>query len=432
MRLVHTLVPLGFTACLAALGQGGCASTPPCERNSDCSKGYCLDGECRQACVDTALDCPKGYACNLLSQCEPEGMSAAAGSGAGGAMAGVGAGGSSNGATATSTATSGGGSAGLLDRCNGPSECTAGLSCQPMTVGGVSRCTRPCAVDGDCMTGTRCIDRSGKFCLADDVGRACAAPSACNFGCLTGPKYCTAACSTGADCPAGFGCQAVGSPPTKVCVKAAAYCDQGDTGACLVPAACDLSPTQIIGGCTLACTSPADCPQRATPLSPWTCDGVCQRPADVVGSLPGGAKAEYFCDASSKPVALCNDAQHIDFDAFVVPPPPSVNCNSSQSTPGVSGDSCVDSCRYRGGCSHGFACVAVGSVGAERIGLCLPQGAGEVGSACTKARDCVFGYCTAKNVCSRDCTEDGVCPGGLACVAVPGPSVEGKAFRRCE
>jgi len=226
---------------------------------------------------------------------------------------------------------------------------------------------------------------------------------------------------------------AVGNPPTKVCVRASNYCDSGNTANCIVPAACDLSPAQIIGGCTLACTSSADCPQRAAPLANWTCNGTCQRPPDVVGSLPGGySPVEYFCDASLNPVALCNDAQHIDFDKFIVPSPPPVNCNSNTTTPGSAGDACVDSCRYQGGCPFGFACVGLGNVASERIGLCLPVGAAEPGSPCTRDRDCAFGYCSAKNLCSRDCTVDGACPGGLTCVAVPGPTIEGQTFRRCE
>ena len=412
-----------------AVWEAGCAGTPPCARNSDCSEGYCLAGECRQNCIDALLDCPSGYVCNVLSQCESGDASSASVTTGSGTM------GSSVSSTGSSvgSAASGGNSSGLLDICSGPNDCGSPLSCQVMSVGGVSRCTRTCVGDADCMTGTRCFDRGGKYCLADDVGRACVAPSSCNFGCLTGPQTCTAACGSGADCPGGYGCQAVGSPPVKVCVKAAAYCAPGESSACVVASACDVSPNLILGGCTLACSSAADCPQRAVPLAPWTCDGLCRRPAGIVGSLPGGySPVEYHCDANLQPVALCNDGQHLDFDQFTVPNPPAVNCNSDQTTQGVVGDACVDSCRYNGGCSHGFACVGVGSVGAERIGLCFPIGSGEPGTPCSKSRDCAFGYCTAKNVCSRDCTADAVCPTGTACVLGGGPNIEGMPFRRCE
>lgn len=418
---------------LAALIPTGCAGTPPCERNSDCSEGYCFEGECRKNCVDSKLDCPKGTFCNVLAQCEPE----PTGSGVGGSSvdaavnASVGPGAGST--VASGASTSGGGGSMLLERCTMPGECGGGLACLPMTVGGASRCTRSCGGDLDCPTGTRCIDRGGKFCFGDDVGRYCTSPANCNFGCLTGPKYCTAGCTDGADCPVGYGCQAVGNPPTRVCVRAEAYCSAGDTGDCLVPSACDESPSLVIGGCTLACSSAADCPRRAAPLAPWSCDGLCRRPFGVFGSLPGGySPVEYHCDGNGQPVALCNDGQHLDFDAFTVPPAPSVNCGSNSTTAGVAGDACVNSCRYQGGCSHGFACVGLGAVGSERIGLCMPVGQGEPGSACTRSRDCAFGYCTAMNLCSRDCTEDGICTAGTSCVAVAGPTIEGKIFKRCE
>jgi hypothetical protein len=56
-----------------------------------------------------------------------------------------------------------------------------------------------------------------------------------------------------------------------------------------------------------------------------------------------------------------------------------------------------------------------------------------VGAACTQDGECVFGYCPSATMkCSRDCTKDGVCPGGTTCTAVGGPSVEGLPFRRCQ
>jgi hypothetical protein len=102
-------------------------------------------------------------------------------------------------------------------------------------------------------------------------------------------------------------------------------------------------------------------------------------------------------------------------------------------TPGIPTDSCVDSCRYQGGCPFGFACTAVGNLAGARIGLCLPTGPGEVGAPCAHDGDCVFGYCpSALLKCSRDCTADGVCPTGSTCTPAGGPAVEGQPFRRCE
>jgi hypothetical protein len=190
--------------------------------------------------------------------------------------------------------------------------------------------------------------------------------------------------------------------------------------------------------CTTKCSSAADCPQRAAGLASWTCDttGICRRPADVYGPLPTDfTPAQYACNAKGATVNVCNDAQHIDFTVFDIPTPPAVSCSAKTTTSGTATDSCVDSCRYQGGCPYGSACVAVGSVdnGVTRIGLCIPTGGGEVGSSCTSDTECVFGYCpTSLGKCSRDCTYDGVCPGGTSCVAISGPMVAGQTFRQCQ
>ncbi len=192
-----------------------------------------------------------------------------------------------------------------------------------------------------------------------------------------------------------------------------------------------------MSGCTTKCSSAADCPQRAAGLSPWTCNaGICRRPPDVYGPLPTDATpAQYACNAKGATVNVCNDAQHIDYVSFTIPPAPSVNCALETTTSGSATDSCVDSCRYQGSCPYGSACVAVGTVdsGVTRIGLCIPTGLGEVGSPCTSDTDCVFGYCPSSlGKCSRDCTADGVCPGGTSCVSISGPMVEGQTFRQCQ
>ena len=224
----------------------------------------------------------------------------------------------------------------------------------------------------------------------------------------------------------------MGTPPQRVCVKAEAPCGPGDTAACIAPAACDVGPNMVVGGCTLACDVPSDCPQRAIGLPAWTCDGLCRRPTDVAGPLETGyAPAQYACNGVGTEVDVCNDGLHIDFDQFTIPNPPPVSCSATTTTDGVAGDACVDSCRYQGYCPFGNACVAVGNIAGGRVGLCLPTGSGEVGTSCAHDRDCVFGYCVTGQ-CSRDCTVDGVCPGGTTCTAGGTPPVEGKVFRRCQ
>jgi hypothetical protein len=441
------LLVLGASGALALGSPAGCAEAPPCALNSDCTSAYCASGVCKQDCVDSDLDCPHGSHCNLVAQCEPNDPSGSTTTGVGGASSTTSTTGDGPGATTTSGpgptsgvtsgATSGAGGSNpagkTLDACSADGDCGPSLVCRPMTRNGTLRCVPTCASNAGCPAGTRCETLNGSsFCAGIDVGRPCVDGSTCNFACIPGPKYCTMQCASGSDCPNGYGCMAVGGQ--SVCVKAEAPCSAQDTSACIAPAACDESSNLIVSGCTLACSSANDCPRRAAGLPAWSCDagGLCRRPSDVRGPLEGGfSPAQYACNAQSQPVNLCNDNQHLDFNAFSIPGAPAVNCNSPTTTDGLPGDACVDSCRYQGGCRFGYACSAVGGVNGSRIGLCLPAGASEVGAVCSADSQCVFGYC-ASGKCSRDCTADGVCPSGSSCLAGAPPTVEGATFKRCQ
>lgn len=467
MPRASRLLPL-LLATLALIPlSGSCAeSGDECAINSDCDHAQCVSGKCVSECrFDT--DCSFGLVCNTsIGRCDPPsdagtggigpdgsvggtggGVSGSGGTQSGGAggASGAGAGGGSSGASGG--APSGGGTGGAtstklaLDPCAGDAECKSGLLCRPFGKSFGKRCTPPCngvGVDSACPSGTRCeAIGSEQYCMLSDIGKPCSQASDCQFACANTTHYCTGVCNTGADCPNGWGCMTVSGQ--NVCVKAAEPCDSSDTSKCIVPAACDTSPSLVVGGCTLACNSAADCPQRALGMSPWTCDGLCRRPASgataIYGPLEGGyAPAQYACNASNQVVNVCGDSQHIDFSAFTIPAAPNVNCSSLVTTDGTAGDACVDSCRYQGGCPWGFLCTALGSIASNsRIGLCLPAGGGEVGAGCSKDADCFFGYCN-RNVgkCSRDCSKDGLCPTGFSCVAAGGPNVEGLPFRRCE
>lgn len=460
IRLAASALACAVILAAAGFAAPACATKTPCQFNSDCVNEYCDNGVCKHDCVDSALDCASGHVCNAIGKCGVDdgsggsttGQGGGATTGTGGATTGgggagasgaggLGAGGShAGGATTTSTSTDagvggqGGGPAlgRELDLCAKDADCASPLSCKPLVVAGKQRCTRACQSNGDCMAGTRCLTVGGaKACMGDDIGRSCNVATACNFACFTpGPGYCTVPCVSGADCPNGYGCMAVSGQ--RVCIKAEAEADQcspvGPNKKCIVPAACD--DTILVSSCTLACDSAADCPQRAAGLAPWNCDGLCRRPDDVTGPLPGGTAAEYAC-LGNQVVNLCNDAQHMNFATFSLPNPPQLQCPVNVSVVGSPGDSCVDSCRYQGGCPHGFGCTALGGVGNGRIGLCLPSGFGEVGANCQKDGDCAFAYCN-KGICSRDCTADGICPTGSSCVVGGAPAVEGVPFRRCE
>ncbi len=437
---------LAIWCALVAVGSGGCAGIPVCQLNSECQHGfYCLGGKCLRDCAEAEFDCLDGYVCNANGQCEGTGTSGMGGAGGttksvtSATTGGAGAGGATvsssvaaGGATASSTTGTGGApTKGLLDVCTTAAQCTLG-HCEPMTVGGKSRCTTACTASAQCPRGTRCLNYgNGKYCLGDDVGRSCSGPSSCNASCLSvqgGPSYCTAPCASGADCPNGYGCN--NDPGQSVCIRAEGYC----TSASECTQACDPNPPLLIGGCTALCATAADCPQRAVPLTPWTCfGGYCLRPTDVIGTLEGGySPTEYHCNGGQV-ANLCNDGLNTSFTSSTPPTPPAINCQSppEQSVAGAADDSCVNSCRYGGGCAYGFNCVALGDLVTERIGVCMPSGAGEPGSACANNTQCVFGYC-ANNKCSRDCTVDGICPGGLQCKNGGAPAVEGQVFKRCE
>jgi hypothetical protein len=438
-----------------------CAGEAPCEYNSDCFQSYCDNGVCKKACVDAELDCPHGYICNQVAQCEAPFDGGVVPEGGRAPETGAHETGASHPETGTShdggiqphdtgvdvavphdsgqdvalKEAEAGASKTELDLCSSDAECKTGL-CTAMYVGGQTRCTRGCSSNSDCMTNTRCVTiGANQLCVMSDIGRSCTTAASCNFACLTSQQYCTMPCTTGSDCPNGYGCEPVGDPAQNVCVKAEATCSSTDTSSCIASAACDM--TILVSGCTLACNTASDCPQRAAGFAPWTCNGLCVRPPDVYGPLPqGSTPAQYACNGSGTVVNLCNDAQHIDFTAFDIPPPPTVDCSSATTTAGIATDSCVDSCLYQGTCIHGYACVALGSVsnGTARIGLCLPAlGGGEIGASCANDSECFFGYCSATtSLCTRDCSADGLCTTGSTCVVDGNIPVEGMPFKRCQ
>ncbi len=434
----RALLPLAALGGLfvAVFGQS-CATAGPCQHNSDCDVGFYCNlgrGACVRNCVDAVRDCAPGEVCDVNGQCRSTD----------GGVPEASTDGSPDDAPVTtdgppvvdtgidvSVKDGGGPLEGELDLCASDAECKAGLLCRSLYQGGATRCTRTCTQSAQCWTPGRCVTiNKDSYCVSADVGRTCDvnSPTACSYACVS-PGYCTMPCTSGSDCPGGYGCATVSNQ--KVCVRAEQYCGQGATQSC-TSLQCDTGV--LVSSCTLPCTGASDCPQRASVLAKWTCQGgYCRRPADVYGPLAQGEPAEYACSGNTE-VDLCNDAQHIDFDKFTIPSPPSLTCPVGSSVSGVQGDACVDTCRFTGACAFGYACTSVGNLSNARVGLCLPSnGGGEVGDACTKDRDCAFGYCS-QNKCSRDCSADGLCPTGSACTAVGGnyPNVEGIPFKRCQ
>jgi hypothetical protein len=438
-RRCGLLALLGLAAALAlAAPPFACAGPKPCERNSDCDHAYCYNGECKKDCILADLDCPPGFVCNEISRCVPpagwdggvpdgaagQGGSAGAPQGGSGGNPQGGSGGSPQGGSGgdpqggsggTQTGGSGGGPAGSggspsgskeFDLCGSDGDCSSGLICRPMNVNGTKRCTRSCSGFGQCMTGTRCSKvppGSETYCAFDDDGASCSGTGQCADTCVSGPgaNYCTSVCNGGTDCPAGWGCSAP-IQGTRVCLRLDVDCVGPSDCA---GGACD--PSLIVSSCSMPCSSPADCPQRGGSLEPWKCGGgYCLRPSDVFGPVSKTQNTQWACNGSGVPVNVCADGLTGDNA-------PNLTCNETQ-TVGTSG-LCVSSCRFSGGCGYGFACVGgMAEINGTPTPICLASGYGEVGQGCSKSQDCLFGLC-AGGKCSRDCSQDGVCPKGFSC-----------------
>lgn len=443
-----------------------CAKRKPCERNSDCVKGYCEDGECKTECVVSELDCPRGWVCNdVTGRCEEPGdgglgdaqsgdaseaETGASGSGGGagdgpggsagsaGTAGGAGSAGSGQAGSAGASGSAGtGGSSGELrefDRCSSDADCASPLVCRDMNKGhGDMRCTRPCTMSQQCMAGTKCTYGTN-YCAFDDSGKPCSGVSGeCNDACSTSVGYCTTMCSSGYDCPAGWAC----SPATggKACLRLDQVCgmvlDQPDYSACLSQAHCD-EQSMFIGGCTSQCSSANDCPQRPSALPRWTCDGVkCMRPGDTFGSVPKEEHTYWTCyDYGGPRVNLCADGLTLD------QPPAELDCNNNPYALVPSAGYCVQTCRYEGGCGWGYECVGhqVSLNGtATGLGLCVRKGSLGIGQPCSSDEACEFGLCLKDEAkCSRDCSYDGVCPSGTTCQSAPGAPVDSTPFRVCK
>jgi len=424
---------------LSALAAGtvalpsACAGPKECERNSDCDRSYCSQGECKRDCVMSSVDCPPGFLCNDIGRCEsPDGglPDGSAGGGAGtGGTAGAGGvpsqggnagspgtGGVSQGGMGGGPAGSGGGSTGALkefDNCAQDGDCTQGLVCRPMGVSQTSRCTRTCSASSQCMAGTRCAPvppLKEKICAFDDDGKPCSGTGGeCADFCMTGPgaNYCTSECANGSQCPAGWGCS-VPIGGTRVCLRLDKDCGVGSDCAGQI---CD-NQTLIVNGCTMQCSSAYDCPQRPSNLPMWSCEGgVCFRPGDVFGPASKTEITSWACNAQGTPVNVCNDG--LTFDS-----PPTLTCNETVTVPTKT--PCVTSCLPTGGCGQGFACVNnIVGLGNPAIPtpICIRAGFVEIGQPCTKNEDCMFGVCSTAKKCTRDCSADQVCPKGFACAA---------------
>jgi hypothetical protein len=285
-----------------------------------------------------------------------------------------------------------------LDRCARDADCAT--SHCVADVGGTRMCTIECDGHRDCASEHVCAD---ELCVPDDTGTTCSTATAetCALGlCIgngtTGVGHCTRECTNASDCPAGYACADAGG--TAVCVDIERSCTDGTecaTGLCLT-----------VQGCTSVCRSAADCPRRFDFLPAYTCerafgsvDPICVPPEDVMGGDPIGAS----CRVDTSGFILCRSG----------------GCDDAAPT----GPMCTQSCTQEGGCGPGLGCFP-NIDGGEVVPFCSRAGSNAIGEACDNGRECDSGLCDATDrYCTRECTDDGLCPSDMSCEPVAGLGV---------
>jgi hypothetical protein len=403
----RALLCLGLALCTAS-----CAGQE-CDFHSECGRGrYCSFGGCEQDCRED-FDCDATEVCNEIGQCVSADGAVPrrdGGMGDAGRLPDAGMPGDDAGRPIDAGMRDAGrpmdagmrdagpivGTGGYLDRCEDDGDCASGHCVDD--VGGVRTCSITCAAHRDCAVEHVCADG---VCVPDDTGAPCSAGSSCELElCLgnvvTGAAQCTRECNDARDCPAGFACTSLSG--LRLCVNIEIPCDEPNdcpTGLCLGAL-----------GCSAECRSVSDCPARFDFAAAYFCqrvtgypNTVCAPPVvETFGSDPLGAS----CRTNTSGDYLCRSSA----------------CNVD--APG--GPMCIQTCTEEGGCPAGFGCAPI-SDGTDVFLSCARAGNGALGEPCASDLDCASALCGLDGFCTRFCTDDGVCPSGLRCEAVPGLGV---------
>ncbi|MBO6933894.1 MAG: S1 family peptidase [Deltaproteobacteria bacterium] len=195
--------PTGFFCSSTGLGscEGLCAPgavgtgliEDPCENDTDCLTGYCVDpGDGTQRCLSFCRgdrgDCLAGEVCvasaATCGACVPQDLF--------------------------------GGPYGIGEPCSEDDECSSGYC---FTDEGVSYCSRMCADDEACGEGFHCREMSCVRGPREAIGGGCITNEDCGSGfCASagGRSWCSAFCVGDDECPMGFSCTPV-DPSTSVC-----------------------------------------------------------------------------------------------------------------------------------------------------------------------------------------------------------------------
>jgi hypothetical protein len=286
------------TSCAA---DGDCPSGFLCQSMSGSKQCVPFDGRCEERCL-ADRDCPTGFRC-------AEGYC--------GAISGF---------------------RGLCAPCSVDEECQHGVCMQ--AEGGRRSCAPYCGREGDCPSGSVCVDLAGveaPICLprsgrcpvgVGGAGKSCLGPSGCASGlCMLqegdGHGRCVDGCNAGV-CPEGGRCESVDDEP--ICLPSLAP----DGASCLHGLECagelcvSLASEAV---CTRACEGDSNCADG------WACD-------QVEGSglcLPSTGGGEIGADCASGPVA----------------------CTTGLCLIESSGPVCTRRCQSSGNCPTGWRCDGV-------------------------------------------------------------------------
>jgi hypothetical protein len=406
------LLSLAWAALAAPLSVAGCASQQ-CDFHSQCGDGfYCEVGRCKQDCR-RAVDCAPGQTCNEIGQCVAAvdgGPDPLIDAGPTPVDAGPppprdsGTPPPRDSGTPPPPRDSGTpppprdsgpppGTGAYLDRCTGDGDCATGHCVDD--VGGTRMCTIACSAHRDCASEHVC--GADGLCHPDDTGITCSlsSPESCELGLCagtsaTGTGQCTRPCDSAVDCPAGYACTQLGGSGPRVCVDIEKPCSG--------PEACTTGLCLTAQGCTAECRTAADCPRRLPFLPQYTCEiafgsssPICVPPDDILGADPIGAS----CSTTG-----------------------TVTCRSGGCDPAAPpAPMCTQACTQEGGCGPGFGCFPQPDGSGGLLLACTRAGNRAIGEACSSGRECASGLCDALgSVCTRLCTDDGLCPTGMSCV----------------
>ncbi len=371
-----------FTEGATCFWRGGAEDGARCARHLDCRSGRCAEGLCRSRCPDGR--CPAGQRCldfgtGAFCASEPLPGHAACDEG--------------------------------RDTCAPGLRCVAGRCmaaceegvCPDGGVCGGARCYPGCEVDLDCRPGRRCnrFDLREGFCEAPGDqrdGAACSRSGDCLSGlCFEGrcAAACEGACPDGLCVGLGLGawCLQAGSGELGAACEGGEECLSGLCAGRRCAGTCEEACCEVHLGaefCLSSCTPGEDA---------CAAEEVC---APTAGGTAGRCELRRAGAAAGEPCEALEDCEL-----------GLIACLDAGS-----GAICREACSLLadGGCEVDSVCVPLN--GEQRVGACVPAGAGGDLASCERHDTCAAGRCLFNYLegrCGRACLDDADC-GESRCV----------------